>query len=57
MKPKFIDVKIESSKGVCPIDKQLCKFVSSCDAVVSLAFGLDLREGASCPRAVKSLRK
>jgi len=57
MKPKFIDVKIQSSEGVCPIDKQPCKFVSSCDDVLSLAFGLDLREGASCPRAVAYFRK
>jgi len=54
---EFIDVEIDGSEGICPIDKEPCGFVSSCDDVLSLAFGLDLREGASCPRAVKALKK
>ena len=49
---EFIDVEIDGSEGICPIDKKPCGFVSSCDDVLSLAFGLDLREGFSCPRAV-----
>jgi len=34
------------------------EFVSSCDDVLSLVFGFDLREDASCPRAVfKAVKK
>ena len=47
---EFIDVEIDGSEGVCPLDKKPCGFVSSCDDVLSLVFGL--REGFSCPRAV-----
>jgi len=47
-----IFLEIVGSEGVCPLDKKPCGFVSSCDDVLSLALGLDFREGASCPRAV-----
>jgi len=41
----------------CPFDKEPCAYVSSCDDVLSLTFGLDLREDASCPRAVVKVGK
>jgi hypothetical protein len=41
----------------CPFDKKPCKYVSSCDDVLSLRCGFDVVEGDSCPRAVKSVRK
>jgi len=52
MKPKFVDVKISSSDGNCPLDGEPCGFVSSCDDVLSLVFGFDMVETVSCPRAV-----
>ena len=56
-KSKFIDLEIDGSEGVCPIDKEPCGFVSSCDDVLSLALGVDMHEGVSCPRAVKAFKK
>ena len=51
-------IRVVSSKDVCPFDKEPCEYVSSCDDVLSLVFGFDLREGASCPRAVfKAVKK
>jgi len=45
-------IRVISSKDVCPFDKKPCAYVSSCDDALSLAFGIDLHEGASCRRAV-----
>jgi len=28
---EFIDVEIDGSEGICPIDKEPCGFVSSCE--------------------------
>jgi len=50
-------IRVISSKDVCPYDKEPCEFVSSCDDALSLALGIDMREGGSCPRAVFKARK
>lgn len=52
-----IFLEIDGSAGICPLDKKPCGFVGSCDDVLSLALGRDMREGASCPRAVKAFEK
>ena len=44
-------IRVVSSEDVCPFDKEPCAYVSSCDDALSLVFGFDFREGASCPRA------
>ena len=50
-------IRVVGSKDICPFDKKPCAYVSSCDDALSLAFGIDLREGRSCPRAVFKARK
>jgi len=52
-----IFLEIDGSEGVCPIIKEPCGFVSSCDDVLSLALGRDMVETVSCPRAVKAFEK
>ena len=44
--------KAVRSVDLCPFDKKPCKYVSSCDHVLSLRLGFDVVEGDSCPRAV-----
>jgi hypothetical protein len=44
----FVDVAVEGK--ICPFDKLRCDYVSSCDEVLSLIFGLDLPK--ECPRAI-----
>jgi len=50
-------IKAVRSDDVCPFDKEPCGFASSCDDALSLALGIDMREGGSCPRAVFKARK
>ena len=49
--------KAVRSVDVCPFDGLPCKYVSSCDDVLSLVFGFDVVEGASCTRAVYKVSK
>lgn len=41
--------------GICPFDKMPCKYVSSCDEILALDFGLV--PPLDCPRAVVKLRR
>jgi len=52
---EFVDLEIDGSEGVCPIDKKPCGFVSSCDDIMNLVLGLS--KSVSCPRAVKALKR
>ena len=57
MKRKFIDVKTESSDGVCPFDGLPCEYVNSCDEALAWRFGVVLGEAPSCSRAVYKVGK
>jgi len=46
-------VKRLAERGFCPFDNAPCGLVGSCDDVLSLAVGRDMREGAPCHRAVR----